>query len=306
MDKIAVLGTEYHGKLVAEKLAKQGLKADYMAAFSVRNYFHFLVNLFLFRYNTYFFVYAPSKTKHILLLFIPLVLFRRKIFIEWIGTDVLDITTFPILRRVINNFSTNLCECDWISDELKRQGVIAKIGPYISFSTLFDQNIGLEARSDFLKREKVFMTYSSSGRDDFYGINELIDFFSSRSELKLIVVGSSGDSNTSYPSNIKFLGRIAREDVLTLYATVTGFIRIPYHDGLSYSVLEALWHAVPVAYNKNLVGCHYVASKHDIEKFVSDACSNPVNYSGRQYVYDNFYSSQVAESNLNKMFSTYE
>jgi hypothetical protein len=173
---------------------------------------------------------------------IDLALFLRKpVVMHWVGTDVtiavkhseVDLADRNCIQKV-----THLCEVSWIQDELKQIGINAQIVQLAALDSTTSDIRRLPAHFSVL-------SYVREGREEFYGINELIRV---AVDLPFIEVRIAGISHyhRPLPGNVKLLGW--KENMLEEYRNCVLYLRLPIHDGLSFSVLEALSHGRYVGY----------------------------------------------------------
>jgi hypothetical protein len=69
-------------------------------------------------------------------------------------------------------------------------------------------------------------------------------------DIRFDVVGRAGDPTGSAPSNVHWHGWVA--DMRPFYADATVVVRIPRHDGLGATVIEALLNARHVVYTHDV------------------------------------------------------
>ncbi|WP_297431337.1 hypothetical protein [Sulfurimonas sp.] len=155
---------------------------------------------------------------------------NKKIVQHFIGSDVLgaveDYKRGNINQQLIKN-STFLCEVDWIAKELKEIDIYAKIQTYCIIEN-----------SDRCELPKSFsiLTYLGKGKEEFYGVNTLIELANKLKDIEFRVAGIDTYS-VVLPKNITLLGWV---DMRKELQNSVCYIRNASHDGLAFSVVEAL------------------------------------------------------------------
>ena len=182
---------------------------------------------------------------------------NKKIVLHWVGTDVLEASKIVNNNlhdnRYINN-TIHLCETVWIQEELDSIGVKAIIAPMMIYDKTKYQN--LEMPNKF----KV-LSYIGKDRPEFYGIQILIKLANDFPNIEFRVAGLEKYNNL--PSNLKLLGWV---DMDKEYQKCMVYIRAPEHDGLAFSVLEALSYGRIVFYNYKFDYINYFKDYEDLKE----------------------------------------
>ena len=171
---------------------------------------------------------------------------------HWVGTDVINAKMafehqLAISSYVIN--STHYCEVDWIQHELSEIGINAEIVSIASVdSCKFDTVLPLPENFSVL-------SYIGKGREKFYGIDLLIKLAEAMPDIPIKIVGIS-EYSEYLPANIELLGWV--DDMDKAYRDCVLYLRLAEHDGLAFSVLEALSHARYVGYSYPYPGATHV------------------------------------------------
>jgi Glycosyl transferases group 1 len=163
----------------------------------------------------------------------------------WLGTDVLNtVEEFEAgtIRRgalASSRDDLHLADARWLADELTTVGLHASVAhvpqPYRA----------PEAVPPLPDRFSV-LTYLSADRFEFYGGDAILDAARRMPDVRFDVVGRTGDPTGSAPPNVRWHGWVA--DIQPFYADATVVVRIPRHDGLGATVIEALLNARYVVY----------------------------------------------------------
>ena len=164
--------------------------------------------------------------------------FNKKIVQHFIGSDVLsaieDYKNGDINKYLIEK-TKYLCEVDWIRDELKEIKIDAKITPIMVYEN-FIKPKGFNGFS--------VLTYVGKDKEKFYGIDDFIKLAKDFPAINFAIAGIETYDNL--PKNIKCLGWINMNQELQ---ESTIFIRNAKHDGLGFTVIEALSLGRVVFYN---------------------------------------------------------
>jgi len=289
---IAIMGNSYFGS----KLAKQ------LSSFDRKNSYFFydtnakIIDKIKFALHLPFIdvVYSLSasiRTGGALKLAL---LFNKKIVQHFIGSDVLsaqkDFEANNINNKLIEK-SDYLCEVEWIEDELKEIEINSEIVPIMAYET-FTNSKEIENFS--------VLTYLGKTKEKYYGIDDFIRLANNFKEIKFKIAGI--DSYRNLPKNIKCLGWTDLKKELQNSAV---YIRNAKHDGLAFSVIEALAEGRYVAMNYKFPFCDYFNNYSELEniirkKFVTyQRNALDINYDGIKYIKAE-YSNEKVLANLVK------
>lgn len=307
-NKIAIIGSPYHGEKISQVLEQSNLncKIEKLSKNPIK-YIRTILSS-----DVFFLVFAHTSYKFIIFFLIPAWLLKKRLYIEWIGSDVLDLMQSKrrnLKGKLFNRLAVNLCECQWICDELKDCGVTAKVGPYISFSTLFKKQITLkkESPSTAINKNFICTTYAGQGRESLYSIPEIIEVVKDMQYVELHILGHNGENQPRF-KNVFFHGWVSQDEVLKIYNKTDLFIRFTKHDGLSYSVLEAMSLGLNVAYSYNLPETFLLKSKDSLKEIIEklnmkkNETGDISNNKAKNYIYKNFIENKTSENNLTEIF----
>ena len=185
--------------------------------------------------------------------------FNKKIAQHFIGSDVLsaieDYNNKNVNKKLIEK-SQFLCEVEWIKEELREIGIISKVQTYC----IVEKN-----NRCILPNKFSILTYLGKGKEEFYGIDTLIDIAKKLYDIEFKVAGIDTYKYT-LPKNIKLLGWVNMEEELK---NSVCFIRNASHDGLSFSVVEALSMGRVVFRNYKFPHTKYFKNSNDLIKKIS-------------------------------------
>lgn len=187
--------------------------------------------------------------------------FNKKIVQHFIGSDVLtainNYKSSNIDKELIEK-SEYLCEVDWIKEELKEIEISAKI---VSIAIYNKENIRRLIPSKF-----TVLTYMSKGKEEYYGINTLLELSKELPNVEFRVAGIE-DYYKPLPNNIKLLGWISMDRE---FENSVCYLRNAKHDGLAFSVLEALSCGKKVFYNYHFPHTIYFRDSDDLVEKISE------------------------------------
>lgn len=183
--------------------------------------------------------------------------FKKKIMLQWHGSDVLSVTKNKELGiytdKYINN-SVGYTDASWLQDELNELKIDTQLLPF--------KSLVVEESIKPFKSHNV-LTYIAKGREVFYGLNEIINLANNFPEIKFSVIGTDGKGFV-VPQNVIFLGWVTQEESNKLRNDNAIFIRLTEHDGYSLSVLESLANGNYVLWNNPHPKCYYASGNNVI------------------------------------------
>ncbi len=150
-------------------------------------------------------------------------------------------------------------------------------------------------------------SYVGAGREEFYGLPKLIRLALEFPDVSFKVCGITS-SDVSLPTNLEPLGWV--EDMNRLYRGCAAFVRIPQHDGFSYSVREALsWGREVIAsypYEHCRHAPDYASLRDHVQTLRLSFARGELrpNVSGREYVLREFNAERVFERLTPFLFRT--
>jgi len=283
---IAIIGNNYFGP----KLAKQLSEFDKNNSYKFYDTNAKIIDKIKFALNLPFIdiVYSVSGTISgggALKLALK---FNKKIVQHFIGSDVLmaqeDFKANKINKKLIKS-SKYLCEVKWIQDELKEIEIDSKIVPIMTYDN-FSNPKEIENFS--------VLTYLGKNKEEYYGINDFIQLANDFKEIEFKIAGIKNYKNL--PKNIKCLGWVDLKKELQDSAI---YIRNAKHDGLAFSVIEALAEGRYVAMNYKFPFCDYFKNYNELRNIIQKRWNEfknnslDVNYKAIEYVKQEFNSEKV-------------
>jgi hypothetical protein len=224
---------------------------------------------------------------------------RVPVIMNWVGTDVLKAFQAKQEGNFKENYVTDcihLCEVSWIADELKEVGIHAEILNFASFDTIFPESLVPEAPFTVL-------SYISSNRAKFYGIDTLLRLAKANPEIRFEIVGTDAMDYSPLPQNLTAHGWVKEMDLY--FERAHACIRFPEHDGLSNFVLEALARGKHVLYKYPFNYCLHSPTESELDSNLKDLFSNfkegkyTINKEGKTFI-EQYFNRKVILSNLIK------
>jgi hypothetical protein len=228
---------------------------------------------------------------------------NREHGLKRIGTSILDsIVWYKMTRGGLINFAV----APWIVDELAAIHIPATFLPI----TTIDQNVlgPVDARHT---KDIDFLSYVQMRRFDFYGGDKVIKLATRWKNYKFFLILGDlteipQDFLDTMPENVTASPRVERARMPELYQRSKCFIRYTRHDGLSLSVLEALYYNLEVAWTYDFPCTRKIES---LEK-LSDSLPSIIdhwqpNVRGHAYVTEHFSAEKWREDFLSTMQSKF-
>lgn len=180
--------------------------------------------------------------------------FKIRLNIFWCGSDVIrakeEFNNNPELfnRRLMLKQTYHYCETNWILDELNSIGIDASI--CINGNVLFDYDF--IQPSSFPDKFSVF-TYIGHGKEEFYGIKDVIKLAVEFPAIEFVVVGTNNSYLFDSYQNITSKGWVT--DINNIIDNSVVYLRLTNHDSISELVLKSIArgrYVIRTLYNDNL------------------------------------------------------
>ena len=203
------------------------------------------------------YIYSPLVTIGGLRTVQKLKKMNKRIIVHWIGTDVYNAVTKYKSKFITKKYKylidVHAVVHSRLASELNSIDVDCQELP-LPYYKLYDIKP--------LPEQKKILVYMPDSRNDFFGkivIDKLIDYFP---ELEFVVLPNSGKDYDK--TNVTCLSWV--DDMEKVYRDVTTLIRLPFHDGLPNSVIEALSMGRFVIYSHEFPHCEYAKSFEEVKK----------------------------------------
>jgi glycosyltransferase involved in cell wall biosynthesis len=200
----------------------------------------------------------------------------------------------------------NLAVADWLVSELKSQGISASCFP---ISTLDTET--LKAPNEIEDKDIDFLSYIPKTSFAFYGGDHILRLSRELPQYTFAVIMPDITDCNALPratfGNLRFYPRLTFEEMQNMYLRSKCFNRLTEHDGLSLSVLEALYFKLQVVWTYDFP---YVirVQRSDINELKNVLSHIIENYSqnneGHNYVVQNF-SREVCRTKFLELLRTF-
>lgn len=190
-------------------------------------------------------------------------LLKKRIVMHWVGSDVIR------AAKDINEHKENVayfkkidhyCEVSWIKNELYQIGIDAQTLQIASFDVK-------DTETPELPPEFSILSYVRKNLEEFYGFDKIIQLAADFPDIKIKIAGLDSYKEP-IPKNIELLGWIKNMD--EQYQNCVLFLRLPKHDGLAFSVLEALACGRYVGYSCQFDNTVYIDTYETLKKVVEN------------------------------------
>jgi hypothetical protein len=180
--------------------------------------------------------------------------FNKNIVQHFIGSDVLtsidEIKNNRVNQELVQK-SHFYCEIEWIQSELADIGIKADIA-----------SIAVYEKEVAPKKPKTFsvLTYMGKAKEEFYGMSDFVKLAEAfpAVEFKIAAVDQC---EKELPKNITLLGWA---DMDKEFQKCVCYVRNAKHDGLAFSILEALGYGRAVFYNYDFPHVNYFTTADEL------------------------------------------
>ena len=226
--------------------------------------------------------------------------FKKKILLEWVGSDVLEAQKSYESGKIDHKFisrSYHYCVSTWLQDELAKMNLKAKLIKQHVFIENFKPPVPFPGQFSIL-------TYIGADRPEFYGINRIKYLAEKFRNVPIKVVGLA-ESNTNLPANVELLGWVKNFEEIIDENIV--FFRVTDHDGMPLSVLEALARGRHVIYSNPVPETITVNNQNELVDSVSKLFEKfklgklEINHAGIDFVKESYNKQTVISAILNSI-----
>jgi hypothetical protein len=224
---------------------------------------------------------------------------------HWIGTDVIVEIERKQLREIhrIRYFFIDflywfkmkrggllhLASAPWLVDELSKLHIHAT---YVPITSIDVDNLGMV--DSHVKKDIDFFSYVPFERFSFYGGDKIVKLANRWQHYKFLIICPDlteipSDFIKKMPKNIIFSPRVERNKMPGLYQRSKYFIRYTKHDGLSVSVLEALYFKLEVLWTHDFPYTHKIETLKKLSDSIPTLVENwQPNQRGHEFVIENY------------------
>lgn len=216
-------------------------------------------------------------------------LLGKKVIIHWVGTDVLRVKKKPLVREIIKMVANlHLAVSPWLAEELKQMGIKATVIPLIP---TYLPKVDITWPSD-----KVVHVYLPEGKEEFYGVFDTFNLAREMPDVKFLITAHSGKGMPQLP-NITYLGWV--DDMGIVWSKVRVYLRLPKHDGMPLTVIEALQRGKYVVWSYEFPYCIKAELFESTKKSLITALEySGLNKEGMEYARHTFAPSVVIKQTI--------
>jgi len=286
--KIIITGIPYFAKIIANKLRNFDQQNKYVFININRKNWPISIFKYLIEMINTDIIYRIGGINKKNYLFNFTLKMQKKIIIHWVGDDVLRAEENYFLTKNYEKYEKELIhfsEVEWIKDELEKINIKSKIVPF------FVLDSSKNSAPTKLPNYFSILAYNGKNYEEFYHIDWLIKLANDFPNIEIKILGINSYKYI-LPNNIKLLGWV--NNIVNEYQNCVLFLRLPKHDGLGFSVLEALSNGRYVGYTFPLKCTYYIDSYDTLKKLVIETYNKyknnklSVNYVGIRYVKQNY------------------
>lgn len=225
---------------------------------------------------------------------------KKKLWLQWQGSDVLlalESTKNNTIKRKYIDYATHFTDAPWMRDELRQIGISCEL---IHFKW-----VGETKLTDKFKDVSAY-SYLPSGNETFYGWKTISLLAEKNPAINFYIAGSKGDGLGKF-ANVTFLGWISEFQMKELRERTPICLRLPQHDGYSFTTIEALSCGSEVIWTMPHLQCHFLkagSNPDDLFKTVVEklrAGNLARNLLNIQFVKNNFSYEKVMEALIKKI-----
>lgn len=205
---------------------------------------------------------------------------KKKIIVHWIGTDVYNAITNRKSKFIAKKYKrlvdVHLAVHSRLVKELNSIGINSEELPLPVFRLypLYP-----------LPAKKKILVYLPDSRSNFFGKKVVDKLFDSFPDLDFVVLPNSGKDYRK--TNVTCISWV--DDMEKIYRNTSVLIRLPIHDGLPNSVIEALSMGRYVIYSHDFPYCEQASSFEEVkEKLLHLLQKTSPNHEGAEYVHSTY------------------
>jgi hypothetical protein len=222
---------------------------------------------------------------------------KKKMVILWSGSDVLFAQKQLAGGLPVSWIADKVhwANAPWIAEEVRAMGLTCEYVPQVHFIKTVERPKPLPSKFSVL----LFM--ANAERTALYGWDRMVEAASSLPQVEFNLCGLPQGQTLRGPQNIKVHNWTS--DLTPLLEQSTVVYRPVRHDGLSFTVLEALSHGRHVVWTYPLTGCIQATSAADASVELArllaahESGTLTLNQVGRNYIATH-HSFEVARSEL--------
>jgi hypothetical protein len=230
-------------------------------------------------------------------------LFGKRVFLHWIGTDVLRFCQAVkggdnhLLRFYQKIPHAHFTVSPHLIGELAEFGIKAELFPLITKKIIPEKIIPMPDKP-------AVLSYWPHERRDFYN-GDILDALAEEFPKVIFYIVTSDGKDEPQHANMKYLGRM--DDIDEVYCKASILVRMPQHDGMPGMVLEMLARGRCVIWNQHFPYTEYAGNLEQARKVLRECLERTdSNEAGREYVLENFSPEKIVERMKPKYYKALE
>ncbi len=234
---------------------------------------------------------SPTVTLHGILTLLRFKIWKKKVIVSWRGTDVVIANKkiiFRILTRIFQSFiDYNSALAPHLVAELEQIGVKTVVTPIPTFSLYKIRELPSQ------KKVAVYLPDKFSYQWDWFQGNLIKKIIKEFPDVEFIITANSGKNFSE--KNVRCIDWT--EKMEEVYAQVQAVIRLPFHDGLSCTILETVsMGRKMIAWNVVFPFCKVAKNYEDVKKYLKEVLENPIlDVNNSQYVHKKYEKEKITQ-----------
>lgn len=225
-----------------------------------------------------------------LVTFLGALIFKKKLIVHWIGSDLYSLLLDTRKSKMKKNASvflnkmfnvTNWVASPLLKEELKELGITSEV---VYIPTELVRAVDILP----LPAEVSFISYLPKTNHEFYGSKLVFQLAKNYPDIEFHIVANDGEGMPEF-ENIKYHGWVNELRMDELYNNTYGVIRLPIHDALGGTVIEAVLRG---RYAIWTFEASYVFTANNYDQLESSiqkiSKKTKPNFSGSQYIQEHF------------------
>ena len=280
--KIAYIGHIFFCKKIGQQIEGRGHKVTYFDYNNWgRRFFPSLNDIW--EVDIIHFICAIGCRKY-LYIFIIRYLLRKKIFVHFVGSDIIRLNRVNIFDRLnwicaLKTAHRVFVGAPWHVQELRK---FLSVESFILFFNDYEKPKKTLALPD----EFTVLTYLPEGKPEFYGESLIRDLIVKYPKTKFIILGND---KYSHFSNVIIKTIDYTRDMDEIYSQSSLLIRLTKHDGFSSMVLEALSYGRNIIWTYDIPNVkHFKLDRDNLFDIFDEVKKYGYNLQGENWVKKNF------------------
>ena len=220
-------------------------------------------------------------------------LLGKKVILHFIGSDVSMVSrskTKQLKNRLYSFIGIKIITVHQnLSDELSGYKISAPVVPFFNRKPA-------KCNKDLPEKFSI-LVYMPEGKEEFYGLNYILEAAKQYPEVPFKIFPNSKNFNYDNIIPHKFVEHHRMPEFISAHSL---FIRIPKHDGLPNTIIEALMCGRQVIWTKPNPHCLYIKNKEELISGIGSFYKKcEINKAGQEYVLENYSTDKLKKYTMN-------